>query len=631
MTQPGFKDRPPPDDHDPQAQARLVISHIRMTITQKEGVQTLAVPATLHKILNSIRDFDNKAVFADVTNQPFTLETFPADKAKFDNSFGTVIKDGRTTQVIVGFTVKSINTFGKIKQAILPILQRNNTFLRPHLSTTWAHLDTITIGHLHLVHPTFADAAELTRKMTHQIQETVARIQGTEEYHDNLQPFLDHEGNFETPEVMFYPGRALGKMGSDAVSSDVIEIYVAREYATALNYLLEASTDNRHRPLAVIPREFKYRQPELYAKLLSAQNDYLETHRNIGLVAIPNDAMYFQKVKDVEGKEWKSLHDALLQAPGIAHVHCSKRVFDLGKWNISTTHDSWENVKAWLDEQLLPLYHSIPQDIRDDYKTYAEFLGPQRLQHRPPLHNTNAQPSAYAQRLETQLLGNATVPRATHHQPPAWKAKRPKLVWTFKEADFPTFKPPTAHKLCDELSTGSNQTNTTTQSMTTISTSDESIKKLQAQWKKQKEAMESNIQAQLTTMDTSVKTIMHRMEDLETKIETKIDTKFATFQETLTTVITEKLRTTNLVAQVAEVIGGENSPFVTSASLAATMAEFFNKVNNRLDTISIPNPETDRRRKKRQSESDDSDYGDAMEEETPDSADDAKKAVGRKE
>jgi ACT domain-containing protein len=84
--------------------------------------------------------------------------------------------------------------------------------------------------------------------------------------------------------------------------------------------------------------------------------------------------------------------------------------------------------------------------------------------------------------------------------------------------------------------------------------------------------MESNIRAQLTTMDTSVKTIMQRMEDIETKIETNIDLKFDTLQETLTNVITEKLRATNLVAQVAEVIGGENSPFVTSASLSFTMA-----------------------------------------------------------
>jgi hypothetical protein len=174
-------------------------------------------------------------------------------------------------------------------------------------------------------------------------------------------------------------------------------------------FLLEASTENSHRSLAVVPREFKYRQPDIYAKLLGAQNGYLESHCNIGLVAIPNDAMHLQKVKDVDGKEWKSMFDALSQAPGIAHVHCSKRVFDLGKWNMSTNHESWETVKDWLDKQFLPLYNHIPHDIRDNYQKYADFLGPQRLQHRPPLHTSSAQASDYAQRIQTQLLGNATV------------------------------------------------------------------------------------------------------------------------------------------------------------------------------------------------------------------------------
>jgi hypothetical protein len=127
-----------------------------MTITQNEGVQTLAVRATVHKILTSIRAVDHKMMFTEVTNKPFTLETFPSDKAKFDASFSTVIKDGRSTKVILGFTITSATPFGKLKQAIMPVLQRCSTFMRPHLSTSWKSLNTITIGHLHLIHPTFA-------------------------------------------------------------------------------------------------------------------------------------------------------------------------------------------------------------------------------------------------------------------------------------------------------------------------------------------------------------------------------------------------------------------------------------------------------------------------------------------
>jgi hypothetical protein len=391
MMQHPLKDPPPPNNHDPQAQARLVVSHVRMAITQKEGVQTLAVPATMHKMLASIRAVDNKMVFTDVQKKPFILETFPSDKAKFDTAFGTVIKDGRSTKVILGFTITSASeenfsevTFGKLKQAIMPVLERCSTFMRPHLSTSWKRLDAITIGHLHLIHPTFADVDDLRHKMIHQLTETAKRIREWPEYHEHLSEHLDHDDTLIVPEIMFYPGRALGKMKSENVSSDVIDIYIARESANAINFLLEASTENKTCPLAVVPCGFKYNQPDIYAKLLSAQNDYLEKHRNIGLVAIPNDAMNLQKVKDIDGKEWKSMYDALCQASGVAVVHRSKRIFDLGKWNISTTHDSWEAVKHWLDKQLLPLYNSIPAHELDYYRSYADFTGPHRLQFKPP-------------------------------------------------------------------------------------------------------------------------------------------------------------------------------------------------------------------------------------------------------
>jgi hypothetical protein len=162
--------------------------------------------------LTSIRAVDNKTVFTDVMNKPFTLETFPSDKAKFDASFGTVIKEGRTTKVILGFTITSATTFGKLKQAIMPVLQRCSTFMRPHLSTSWKSLDTITIGHLHLLHPTFADTDKLRRKMDQQLTDTAIRIRDNPDFHKILSAHLKRDCTLRVPEIMFYPGRAMGKL-----------------------------------------------------------------------------------------------------------------------------------------------------------------------------------------------------------------------------------------------------------------------------------------------------------------------------------------------------------------------------------------------------------------------------------
>jgi hypothetical protein len=120
-----------------------------------------------------------------------------------------------------------------------------------------------------------------------------------------------------------------------------MDVYIARASAPASKYLLEASTANSTRPLGLVPRDFKYNQPDIYAKLLSTQNDYLEKHRNIGLAAISTDAMLHQKVTDLDGKEWQSMYAALSQGPDIAQINAFKCTFDLGKWNISTMQDEW--------------------------------------------------------------------------------------------------------------------------------------------------------------------------------------------------------------------------------------------------------------------------------------------------
>jgi hypothetical protein len=91
-----------------------------MNVTQKEGVKTLSIPSTLHKILNSLSDVDNKVTFEDIQPKPFSLKTFPSDKAQFNQAFGTVIKDGRSTQVILGFTIKSSNTLGALNKLFCP-------------------------------------------------------------------------------------------------------------------------------------------------------------------------------------------------------------------------------------------------------------------------------------------------------------------------------------------------------------------------------------------------------------------------------------------------------------------------------------------------------------------------------
>jgi hypothetical protein len=52
---------------------------------------------------------------------------------------------------------------------------------------------------------------------------------------------LKLDGTLKKTEIMFYPGCAKGKLDNAKVVSDVVEVYVVRENADAINYILEAS------------------------------------------------------------------------------------------------------------------------------------------------------------------------------------------------------------------------------------------------------------------------------------------------------------------------------------------------------------------------------------------------------
>ena len=314
-------------------------SHVRLSIAHKATMKTMPIPSIMHKIMNNIRDIDNKATFHDILGKTVSMEQFPVDKDVFDAAFGTIVPEGRNAQVILGLTIHSKLTFGSIKAALMPTLLHLNTYMRPHHSTSWSSLDAVPIAHLHEIHPSFADTTQVMITLTAMLEQCITKVSNDNEYKTLL-------GNKPAaiPEIMLYTGRALGRLGTQDMTSDVLEIYVARPYIALMKYLFQISTTLPSRKLQIVPRDFKFNHPAIYGKILNKQNDYLENHRNIAIVAVPLAAME-HCITDLDGKTWNTLKDAILAVDGVTHVHACKRTTDLGKWNISTNVTAWEHVK----------------------------------------------------------------------------------------------------------------------------------------------------------------------------------------------------------------------------------------------------------------------------------------------
>jgi hypothetical protein len=111
MTTTGTPARNHLDDDPMHGSIAVHLSHVRLSIAQKATAKTVPIPSILHKIMNKIRDTDQTATFHDILGQPVSLEKFPVDKDAFDTAFGTIVPEGKNSQVIVGLTIHSKMTF----------------------------------------------------------------------------------------------------------------------------------------------------------------------------------------------------------------------------------------------------------------------------------------------------------------------------------------------------------------------------------------------------------------------------------------------------------------------------------------------------------------------------------------
>jgi hypothetical protein len=147
---------------------------------------------------------------------------------------------------------------------------------------------------------------------------------------------------------------------------DVLEIHGPCPYITLMRYLFQISSTIDGCKLQIVPRDFKFNHPAIYGKIFNKQNDYLEKHRNIAIVAISGKAME-HCITYLNGKTWKTFQDAILAVKGVNHVHACRRTLDLGKLNISTNVKAWEHVKTWLDANLNKLNRRIPVATQTKY------------------------------------------------------------------------------------------------------------------------------------------------------------------------------------------------------------------------------------------------------------------------
>jgi hypothetical protein len=216
--------------------------------------------------------------------------------------------------------------------------------------------------------------------------------------------------------------------------------------------------------------------------------------------------MDVETVIDVTGTHYPTMREALQAVPGIEQVYATKRITDLGEWNISTTVEQWEEAKTWIDQNLIPLYRSIDDNVKLGYPQFQDFLAPTRMYFKgwsetaPSISGSTNRSVAesYAKTLQANLLGTPDNPAPPTPRPPAWQQiSKPTVIYT--RTSLPNRK--------DDASAVS----TSTTASLTIDNSTDLIAGIQQQWKKEKLSLEADMKAKLSSitehLDQAIKQI----------------------------------------------------------------------------------------------------------------------------
>jgi hypothetical protein len=241
-------------------------------------------PNLLQKLLATLVATTPGILFYTADNEKIDVEVFPKEKAQFDQVFGTIVTEQRNQRLVVGFEIRSVATFHSIKKSVWSLLTTHGIYMKKHTGPL-KKMDLITLGHLHLAHPTFVSPTCLREELMTAIYDEVSKL--TPEKLTALQ--IPNDGAF--PDLFVSPGKINGNYQSEAITSNVIYLQAERSDASLLRTLLENCYVNQL--LVFVPISLKRENPELFGTFLCHQNDFLENNRNVAIFGLSSEAMDF--------------------------------------------------------------------------------------------------------------------------------------------------------------------------------------------------------------------------------------------------------------------------------------------------------------------------------------------------
>jgi hypothetical protein len=399
-------------------------------------------PWLLNQLICEIQRSDATLKVFDNTDAFLDLAEFPTTKDAFDARFSPIITGShRNPAMKITLTLQSAEYFGILKKLGMALLKKHQFYIKKHpgpiqkvhlvpiglfldihpRTSSHSSANALIIGHLH------ADFANLTPEVKKRLNLTSAETT-------------------EVPEFFFGPEKLTGTFNNDRIDSEGMLVYCEKDVIDKyMLWFTEWYTPQDDRRWFV-PLSVKRSNPSLWGNMLNRQNAFLSKHRNISITALSTNVMDYSDPTSAVDMVSTSLWQELWEHNGIDGVYGHIRTPDLGKWNLSTTEESYPDVCDWLDIHLPAKFAMIPTNVAQKV-TFEHYAGPERMQRNRTDASvvsgltTRSDTTAYSNRL-LATFGTST---ATTTAPNAWRPPPTidSVNYHFDPKDFPTPTAPT--------------------------------------------------------------------------------------------------------------------------------------------------------------------------------------------
>jgi hypothetical protein len=329
---------------------------LEIGVTPDSG--TIPLVAIFHDLVKKMKTAadDDKPIEVFTTANKSYQENKTLSSEEFNKAFKVVQVEAKSSKLMLGFKIKTKHSLFEIKQRLMQTyLIPHKLFLREHVGGFEEGVNVYTFGFLKNEHPDHPDVPKLQQQFEKLIGESWKKLDTDQRAtwkEDLPQAFRGHRINFP---INFSKERISAEVdGHPKVVTSALMVTTPRQYGGILRALMEVVIMGK-KITNLIPLAFAREDETSYYHLVTAQERFMDQHRNIPILNVPQDASKYL------GTTGETLEQVLYCNKYVQRVSHDPRQ---NRYHISTIAPKYKEVYEWIKKVLVDLKFPYRPSLR---------------------------------------------------------------------------------------------------------------------------------------------------------------------------------------------------------------------------------------------------------------------------